>query len=818
MAPVRDVSRDDADSALPDVGAAAGPAGHARSDRRAGGRRSGSAAGRPPRCRSGSAPTAPFSVDLREDGPHALIAGTTGAGKSELLQTLIASLAVANRPDEMTFVLIDYKGGSAFKDCARLPHTVGMVSDLDGHLTERALASLAAELHRRETILLDAGAKDIEDYNDARQRGRSCEPMPRLVLIIDEFASLVAELPDFVTGLVDIARRGRSLGVHLMLATQRPGGVVTADIRANTNLRIALRVTDADESRDVIDAPDSGAIAKSTPGRCLCPLRRAVAGRRAVRADRRPPPGGRRGRGPRPRCCRCVGRRWAGRCRAVRRATRTTAPWSPTWRCSWTRSGTPSDLLGFPAPRKPWLDPLPERIVAENLPPTGAAAATGDVPPIAFGLTDLPRAAGPRAARGRPGARRARADRRRSALGPLHRAAHDRRRARPRHLAQRRARVRHRLRRQRAAAAGDAAALRRRRHPRPARAAGAAAGPAVGARSSRRQQLLAVKGASSAAEQRAMAATPEERLPWMVLLLDNWEGYSSTFESYDYGKLIEGATRLFREGGSAGLKVVMTADRSGFIGAISSVFADKLILRMADPNDYATGGLSVREVPQEHAVRAGAAAHRPRRAGEPGGAAGRGPGRPGAGGGLAADRAAGHRADRTGRAAAAETAAADAGGRAAAADHPGPRAMALDPDFTPSSPLWALIGVGGDELAPVGIDLQDVGPGVRHRRAAEVGPLDGADHRDPIAARPWCAGGAGHPAPLAAARVGRRTERAGRAGRTDASADDLKELTGQADGRQFVVVVDDAELLYDTPLDDRAGGGRQVRHGRRPRR
>ena len=99
-----------------------------------------------------------------KDGPHGLIAGTTGSGKSELLQTIVASLAVANRPDEMTFVLVDYKGGSAFDDCVRLPHTVGMVTDLDPHLVERALASLSAELTRREHILAAAGAKDIEDY------------------------------------------------------------------------------------------------------------------------------------------------------------------------------------------------------------------------------------------------------------------------------------------------------------------------------------------------------------------------------------------------------------------------------------------------------------------------------------------------------------------------------------------------------------------------------------------------------------------------------------------------------------------------------
>nr|BFE86533.1 hypothetical protein GCM10020093_091340 [Planobispora longispora] len=189
----------------------------------------------------------------------------------------------------MTFVLIDYKGGAAFKECVRLPHTVGMVSDLDGHLTQRALASLAAEIRRRERLLLAAGAKDIEDYHRLRDaqtarasrdllvaggsspvtplrgRGDPLEPLPRLVLVIDEFAAMVSELPDFMTGLVDIARRGRSLGIHLILATQRPAGVVTPDIQANTSLRIALRVTDSTESADVIGRPDAAHIPKSTP-------------------------------------------------------------------------------------------------------------------------------------------------------------------------------------------------------------------------------------------------------------------------------------------------------------------------------------------------------------------------------------------------------------------------------------------------------------------------------------------------------------------------------------------------------------------------
>jgi S-DNA-T family DNA segregation ATPase FtsK/SpoIIIE len=177
----------------------------------------------------------PFGIDLSKDGPHALIAGTTGAGKSELLQTMIASLACANRPDAMTFVLIDYKGGSAFKDCVHLPHVTGMVTDLNPHLTQRALASLSAELTRREKILAAAGAKDIKEYTERAGREPRRQPLPRLVIVIDEFASLVRDLPVFVTGLVGIAQRGRSLGIHLVLATQRPSGVVSADIRANND-------------------------------------------------------------------------------------------------------------------------------------------------------------------------------------------------------------------------------------------------------------------------------------------------------------------------------------------------------------------------------------------------------------------------------------------------------------------------------------------------------------------------------------------------------------------------------------------------------
>ncbi|HEY4377422.1 MAG TPA: FtsK/SpoIIIE domain-containing protein, partial [Acidimicrobiales bacterium] len=216
----------------------------------------------------GASADGPLVVDLDTDGPHALVAGTTGAGKSELLRSLVAGLATAMSPDDLTFLLIDFKGGSAFDACARLPHTVGVVTDLDEHLASRALRCLEAELRHRERMLRAAGAIDLAAY----RTGGPAEPLPRLVVVIDEFATLATELPDFVDALLGVAQRGRSLGVHLVLATQRPAGAVSEAIRANTNLRIALRVQDDHDSRDVIDTPDADRLPRHRPGRALVRL------------------------------------------------------------------------------------------------------------------------------------------------------------------------------------------------------------------------------------------------------------------------------------------------------------------------------------------------------------------------------------------------------------------------------------------------------------------------------------------------------------------------------------------------------------------
>lgn len=206
-------------------------------------------------------------VDLARDGPHALVAGTTGSGKSELLRTLVASLAARCSPEHLTFVLVDYKGGATFDACAELPHTVGLVTDLDDHLAARALASLEAEVRRRERVLRESGAVDLGEH---RTRGGS--PLARLVVVIDEFATLAAELPDFLGALVGIAQRGRSLGVHLVLATQRPAGVVSDDIRANTDLRLALRLHDVADARDVVGDDRPASFPRGMPGRALLRL------------------------------------------------------------------------------------------------------------------------------------------------------------------------------------------------------------------------------------------------------------------------------------------------------------------------------------------------------------------------------------------------------------------------------------------------------------------------------------------------------------------------------------------------------------------
>lgn len=211
----------------------------------------------------GQSATEPFALDLRTDGPHALVGGTTGSGKSEFLQAWVLGLAAAHSPQRVSFLFVDYKGGAAFADCVSLPHTVGLVTDLSQHLVRRALTSLRAELHYREHLFNRKKVKDLVEL----ERSGDPEVPPSLLIIVDEFAALATEVPEFVDGVVDVAQRGRSLGLHLILATQRPAGVIKDNLRANTNLRVALRMADESDSTDVLGTPLAATFDPSLPGR-----------------------------------------------------------------------------------------------------------------------------------------------------------------------------------------------------------------------------------------------------------------------------------------------------------------------------------------------------------------------------------------------------------------------------------------------------------------------------------------------------------------------------------------------------------------------
>ena len=211
----------------------------------------------------GIAADGPVDLELGPQGAHTLVGGTTGSGKSELLQSLVGSLAAQYPPDRVGFLLVDYKGGAAFKDAMHLPHCVGVVTDLDEHLTRRVLRALDAEIRRREELLSQGNSRDLTELRHARP-----DLAPEdLLIVVDEFATLAKEIPEFVEGVVDIAARGRSLGLRLVLATQRPAGVINDRIRANVGVRIALRVNDEADSLDVIGDRAAAHIPRNLPGR-----------------------------------------------------------------------------------------------------------------------------------------------------------------------------------------------------------------------------------------------------------------------------------------------------------------------------------------------------------------------------------------------------------------------------------------------------------------------------------------------------------------------------------------------------------------------
>lgn len=273
-------------------------------------------------------------VDLVSDGPHAVVAGVTGSGKSELLITWILALCATHSTEEVSFLLADFKGGTAFEALEEVPHVTGVITDLDGAGARRAIESLRAEIRWREGELARCSARDVDD---PRVR------LPRLVVVVDEFAALLADHPELNAVFADVAARGRALGIHLILGTQRVSGIVRDALLANCPLRISLRVTHAADSRAVVGTDDAATLPGGVSGRGAAMVRRA--------ADTAPHP--------------------------VRIAL-----------------SSPDDIRAIaasargPKPRRPWLPDLPARIDLSDLVRHDGAPQNGGV--LLIGLADEP--------------------------------------------------------------------------------------------------------------------------------------------------------------------------------------------------------------------------------------------------------------------------------------------------------------------------------------------------------------------------------------------------------------------------------------------
>ncbi len=208
-------------------------------------------------------------VDLVSDGPHALVVGTTGAGKSELLTSWLLQLAWAHPPAALQLILVDYKGGTCLGPLKRLPHCVDLLTDLEPAATARAIAAISAQLRRREQILRKSNCKDITEYEQLRQRQPSLAPLARMLVVVDEFATLASTQEELLEHLLRLAAQGRSLGMHLILATQHPHGALSTSITANAALRVCLRMLDASEGAPLLGHSDLQDLPRAPGFLCL---------------------------------------------------------------------------------------------------------------------------------------------------------------------------------------------------------------------------------------------------------------------------------------------------------------------------------------------------------------------------------------------------------------------------------------------------------------------------------------------------------------------------------------------------------------------
>lgn len=519
--------------------------------------------------RIGISTDGPVELDLGPEGSHALVGGTTGAGKSELLQTMVASLAAEYPPSRVGFLLVDYKGGAAFKDAQRLPHCVGVVTDLDEHLTRRVLQALDAEIRRREELLATAGARDLTEL-----RARNGEGAPEdLLIVVDEFATLAKEIPEFVEGVVDIAARGRSLGLRLVLATQRPAGVINDRIRANVGVRVALRLNDEADSHDVIGQPEAAHVPRTTPGRAYLKVHRQVSEFQSAYVG-----------GPVDS--------------SVAAAIQVQDLDQPVAGAPVRQEGSGATVLEavvdaalkvsglgrWRAPHVPWLPALPAEVLTTTL----AARAPAGPGSAVLGLADLPRRqTQPVVAfdlarhqgllvfgtsrSGKTTTLRTLAAGLIEGTGPdrLHVYGLD-------------------------FAGHGLHVLEAAPH------CGGVVGPddpgRVGRLLSRlartvdeRKRAMASAGLTGFEDLDRVSATA---VPRVVVLLDGYGGAASALERLDGGRLLERLERLVQDGPSVGVHFLITADRRAAVpSALTSVITTRLVLRLAEREEYALLGL-----------------------------------------------------------------------------------------------------------------------------------------------------------------------------------------------------------------------------------
>ncbi|MFG1606759.1 FtsK/SpoIIIE domain-containing protein [Actinoplanes sp. NPDC049265] len=334
----------------------------------------------------GADASGPVVVDLAEQGTHAMLGGTTGAGKSVLLQTLVTALLLANTPEELNLVLVDFKGGSAFLPFQNCPHVVGLIRStgataadvFDQAAADRVIRSVRAETNRREAALAPFGG-EIDEYWKARRANPAMPPLPRLVLIFDEYARVLDTAPDFVKELVAVTAKGRALGEHLVLATQSLAGKVPEEMKNNISIRITLRQNDAVQSTEVLGIPDAADIPRRLRGRGIVNIVGGESGPRAFQSGYlgdSPVAGG----AP-PATVRTVDWPAAGLPRPEQRAEASDAPTDLQLAVRAIESA--AARAGLVAPFRPLHPPLPAALTLDDLPPAEATGAP-------YGLVDEP--------------------------------------------------------------------------------------------------------------------------------------------------------------------------------------------------------------------------------------------------------------------------------------------------------------------------------------------------------------------------------------------------------------------------------------------